>query len=60
MLELVKRIKSVAQWEDCRDHCDEEEDCEFFKWKVGVELICFIYNFLDFSIQKTQGTDCVI
>ena len=34
-LKLYERMKSVESWEDCRDECNADTRCEFFKWKVS-------------------------
>ena len=26
----------VATWTDCRDMCNNTEECEYFKWRVGL------------------------
>ena len=50
-MKLVKRIRSVVEWADCRDHCDEEEECEFFRWKVqlNMSLLIFIHIYFQYS-----------
>ena len=36
---MHKKIKKVENWEDCRDYCDAEPACEFFKYKVKGSIV---------------------
>merc|ERR1711923_480485 len=29
---ILEKIKKVEKWEDCRDYCDAEPDCQFFRF----------------------------
>ena len=30
----IGKKKSTDTWSDCRDLCDENEECEYFQWQV--------------------------
>ena len=32
-LKGYKRIKKIWSWKKCRELCNDDPDCEFFKWK---------------------------
>merc|ERR1719397_1464194 len=32
-LKVIKKIKKVKKWTQCRDLCNNDSDCEYFKWK---------------------------
>merc|ERR1712045_570390 len=32
-LKPYKKIKKVKKWNQCRDMCNDDPDCEYFKWK---------------------------
>ena len=37
-LPVVFKKKKVKTWQECRDLCDGNTECEFFKWKVSFEI----------------------
>ena len=34
-LTLLEKVKRVATWEECRDLCHDNTQCEYFQYKVG-------------------------
>ena len=34
-LTLLHKEKRVATWEECRDMCHDNTQCEYFQYKVG-------------------------
>ena len=34
LLQLVRLVRRTGDWEGCRDQCNQEEECEIFKFKV--------------------------
>ena len=34
---IFKKISSNS-WNECRNSCDENDDCGYFKWKVKYEI----------------------
>ena len=36
---LVSINSPTTTWHACRDFCDADNDCEYFKWKVYIKLI---------------------
>jgi len=44
-LNTFKNKKKVATWDECRDICNDNPKCHYFKWKDGKKLknkICFL------------------
>ena len=31
----TRKVRKVVSWEDCRDLCQQEGDCQYFRWKVN-------------------------
>ena len=43
-LVVYKKVKEVREWEECREKCNEEDDCVYFKWKVtAMNFSSFFY-----------------
>ena len=36
---VVSISNPTTTWHACRDFCDADNDCEYFKWKVYIKLI---------------------
>ena len=36
-VKFYEKIRSVETWEDCRDACNADTRCDYFKWKVSTE-----------------------
>ena len=34
-LRVYEKIKKVETWEECRDACNADTSCAFFRWKVS-------------------------
>ena len=34
-MKIFERIKRVPTWEECRERCNNHEECEHFRFKVG-------------------------
>ena len=31
---VIRSFKRSKKWSDCRDACNDDNECEYFKWKV--------------------------
>ena len=52
-LTLLEKIKRVGSWEECRDLCHDNTQCEYFQYKVGSSYKMAAYNV---HINRTTGT----
>ena len=34
-MKTFERIKRIPTWEECRERCNNHEECEHFRFKVG-------------------------
>jgi len=44
-VKFYEKIRSVETWEDCRDACNADTRCDYFKWKDNTKLqkrVCFL------------------
>ena len=55
---VYRSFKRSKKWSDCRDTCNDENECEYFKWKVMnkssllMQCINIIYNNFVFTEQQ--------
>ena len=53
-LASYKSFKKIKTAKACRDKCNKDNDCEYFKWKVVIFLIITRYHELILGQQKSQ------
>ena len=64
---VYRSFKRCKKWSDCRDACNDESECQYFKWKVinrtGACILClYLYNMISSlqNVRKWQKRTCFL
>ena len=55
-LRVIRTVRGLVTWDDCREHCIDVENCSYFKFKVA---FIFQWHFLlnDLTTQDHQNVN---
>ena len=65
-MKVYRSFKKCKKWSDCRDACNDESECLYFKWKVrNISLLFHDFtHHLTFSslqnVRKWQKRTCFL
>ena len=54
VLVTYRNIKRSKKWSDCKKECDQDGDCQYFRWKVMKEISCLVLSLDNFSLQNNR------
>ena len=54
-LTLLEKVKRVGSWEECRDMCHDNTQCEYFQYKVQIWRSIIMFS-LCCVFSRTTGT----